>query len=78
MAVLVIPTATPPPCVRCRATRRANWNGRLPGAGALAGRPPTPADYYVRAKGTLGLFRHLCRGCRTATGDVPVAKFVPC
>ena len=76
MTANVIETRTPPPCGLCRARRRETWNGREPDAIHRAGQPHRPADFYVRVRGTTGLFRHLCRTCRTATRDVIMARFV--
>lgn len=75
--VETVVTATPPLCVLCRKYKRANWNGREPGAQARAMAPPVLAEYYARARGTTGWYRHICAACLEATGDTPLLRFVP-
>ena len=66
-----IETTSPPVCGRCRGRRFVSWNPKL-------GPPPSlaRAEYYVRVKGTSGLFRHLCRACQRETGDEILTRFV--
>jgi hypothetical protein len=66
----ILPVPSRPPCGPCRA-RRVLTHDRAAGPAPAA----PPADYYVRVRGTIGLYRQQCRACQADRGDTIVAVF---